>query len=220
MAKKIKNMTEKYPDFPEIVWRKMMVRYENQDWDYDVVFYLDESYKCVLYGNYAEKTRVNTKNILDYWKYVFLMAKEEKEEAMYYLRESYIQKGPDAMAQYAYFYYTGQEVTNVVNRKKAKRLFEMALTSKSMFAEYLFAEALTYKKQNNEEALLEAIPYYETALKKGVVWARPKLAECYIKTNQKIAEAIKLLEKCDDKQSKEILQELRFEKNYGKIGKK
>jgi TPR repeat protein len=197
MGRKITGMTEMYGDRAETVNKKMMVRYANEDWNDDIVGYLDETIKQLRLGG-LEKNRYAI-HTLDYWKYLFMMARNEKEAAMHYLMESYEKNGPDAIAQYAYFYYTGQGVTNIVNRSKAKRLFASALSEPSMFAEYLYAEAIMYKSWDNIEVVEMAMPYYSKALKKGVLFARYKLANCYLKTGRNLDEAVKLFEKCEER---------------------
>ena len=208
MAKKINNLTKKYADYPALVGRKMMLRYANQDWDYDVVHYIDETIRCM--GRDSKMTREEGAHVLNYWKYIFQLAKGDKEDAMYHLKKSYKEGGPDATAQYAYFYYTGQEITKSENRKKAQKLFSEALSQKSMFAEYLFAEAIMSNDENDLDIMREAIPYYEAALKKGVIFARYKLANCYLKTGTKLEVAEKLFKKCDEPDAKAKIEEVRF----------
>lgn len=206
MAKKIKGITDNFGDWPSIVGRKMMVRYANEDWDYDVVRHVDRM--IWFMGDKANKQWAYAKHILNYWTYKFLLAQGNEDEAMFHLKKSFKENGPDAMAQYAYFYYTGQEITNTVDIKKANKLFDKAFEQKSMFVEYLYAEAITYKNENNKEVLKKAIPYYEEALKKGVLFARYKLANCYLKTGQKLDEAEKLFAKCDEPEAKDRIKEI------------
>lgn len=205
--KKIKNLTKNFPNYPSYVGRKMMLRYINNDYhDYDIIDYIERTQLRI--GSDINMDYEEAKDILDYWKYVFMMAKKKKSEAMKYLKESYQNHGPDAMAQYAYFYYIGKEITKTRNFTKAQTLFEQAMEKKSMFVEYLYAEALTYSNET-EEAASSAIPYYEIALKKGVLFARYKLALCYIKTNQKLDKAVELLEKCNTKEANEVLKTIK-----------
>lgn len=206
MAKKIKGMTARYGDQSSSVIRKMMVRYINEDWDYDVIEYLDKAEQDIC--DDGKISRKDAIDILDYWKYMFLNAKGQKQEAMRYLKKAYWNGGADALAQYGYFYFTGQEIAKLTNREKAKLLFENALSQKSMFVEYLYAEAITYKN-DSIEAYKEAIPYYQTALEKGVILARLKLAKCYIKTGIKLNEVDKLLEKCEFYEDEEKIKEVR-----------
>ena len=206
MAKKITGITDNFGNWPTTVGRKMMVRYLNEDWDYDVVRQVD---KMIWFmGDKANNQWAYAKHILNYWKYKFLLAQGHRDEAMFHLKKSFKENGPDAMAQFAYFYYTGQVITNSIDVRKAEKLFAKALRQESMFAEYLYAEAITYKKDYNKEILREAIPYYEEALKKGVLFARYKLADCYLKTGQKLDEAEKLFAKCDEPQAKEKIKEI------------
>lgn len=214
MAKKIKDMTKRYGDNSSSVIRKMMVRYVNEDWDYDVLEYINEAEAYVKDdGKISSEDAID---ILDYWKYMFLAAKGQRQEAMRYLKKSYWNKGADALAQYGYFYFTGQEITELMNREKARLLFDRALSKQSMFAEYLYAEAMTYRS-DSEAVYKEAIPYYEAALKKGVILARLKLAECYIKAGVKLNEVDKLLKKCEQYESEEKINEVRALRSNGKI---
>lgn len=210
MAKEIIEMSKKFGGYIGSIGKKMMVRYANEDWNFDIEEYVDNIlYKARLE---PEKDLIRAKHILNYWKYKFLLAQGNKESAMRCLLESYKEMGPDAIAQVAYFYYTGQEVTKLVNRQKAKRLFKDALEQDSMFAEYLIAEAIVYKNENNVNELKKAIPYYEKALAKGVIFARYNLANCYIKTNQNLDVAEELLKKCDDKLAISCLEKLKQNK--------
>ena len=87
MAKKINNLTNKYADYPGLVGRKMMLRYANQDWDYDVVHYIDETIRCM--GRDSKMTKAEATHVLNYWKYLFQLAKGEKEDAMFHLKKSF-----------------------------------------------------------------------------------------------------------------------------------
>ena len=100
---------------------------------------------------------------------------------------------------------------------------EYALSKENMFAEYLLAEAYTYGKENDEDACEAAIPYYEIAMKKGVVLARYQLANCYLATNQNLEKARDLFEKCPPQESLtkllKIQNELKAPKNqYNSYG--
>ena len=55
----------------------------------------------------------------------------------------------------------------------------------------------------------EAIPYYNEALKKGITFARYKLANCYLKTGTNLKEAERLLEKCSEPLAAKKLVEVR-----------
>lgn len=211
MGYKIVDLTNHFYDVPEVAPRKMMLRYVNGDWDFNVVRYLNETIRVMETSDYDAWE--NAKHKLDYWKYLFLLAKGEKDDAFYHLKKSYEEQGPDATAQYAYFCYTGQGVTNIVNRNKAKKLFDYALSRDSMFAEYLYAEALMYKNENDLEQIKAAIPYYEVALKKGVLFARYKLANCYLKAGVKLDKAIKLFEKCEEPDAKRKIEQAKKLKN-------
>lgn len=182
-----------------LVGRKMMVKYANEDWNFDIDEYVDNYMKELK--KEPKEVREDARNVLNYWKYKFLLAKGEEDTAKRRLKTAYDQGSPDAIAQFAYFFYTGTGCAYAKNRKKAERLFEYALSRENMFAEYLLAEAYTYDKENNEKACLKAIPYYEIAMKKGVALARYQLANCYLVTNQNLEKAKELFEKCPPKES-------------------
>ena len=219
MAQKLKQMTKIYGAGPYIAGRKMMVRYMNQDWDYDVVSYIDK--KIIGLGTcHTGITRDDAIKMLKYWKYLFLVAKGEEKEGFSYLKKAYADKSPDAIAQYAYFFYTGQKITRRPNTKKALKLFERALEEQSMFAEYLYAEALIHNNEDDLEIIKEVIPYYETAIKKGVVFARYNLARCYYLTKQNLDKAKTLLEKSDDPRAKQLLETVKVDRYFDRKKRK
>lgn len=196
---KIEGLTAYVGDDITLVGRKMMVKYANEDWDFDVDEYVDNYMK--MFKGETKADRETARHILTYWKYKFFLAQGEEKKAKRCLKAAYDEGNPDAVAQFAYFFYTATNFAFAKNKKKAIRLFEYALSQENMFAEYLLAEAYIYGKENNEKACLKAIPYYEEAMKKGVVLARYHLANCYLVTNQNLEKAKELFEKCPPKES-------------------
>ncbi len=194
---KIEGLSAHVGNDATLAGRKMMVKYANEDWDFDIDEYVDNYMK--EFKQEPKIVQENTRNILNYWKYKFYLAKGEEDKAKRRLKTAYDQGSPDAVAQFAYFFYTGTSFAFAKNRKKAERLFDYALSKESMFAEYLLAEAYTYGKEDDVKACQKAIPYYEAAMKKGVVLARYQLANCYLVTNQNLEKAKDLFEKCPPK---------------------
>lgn len=180
----INGITYKYAHDSDKVLRGLMLRYINNAFDFNSIKKIDSEMRF-LQNNEQYRNGVDIYPILTYWKFFILSKKEfygcDEEKAFEYLEEAYKAKSADAKAQYAYYYYTGQKITNKVDKKKANKLFEEALKGQNMFAEYLIAESIMYNNEKNIDAIKQAIPYYEKALAKHVIMCKYKLIPLYRK---------------------------------------
>jgi len=208
MAKQIKDLSGQFHPWVDNVERGLMLRYINEDWNYDVNYEIDQMLEDIKDARNS-KDYEYTINALKYFKYLYAEAKGDKQEAYAHLKRAFKEGSLDAIAQYAYFYYKGEGLSSSAKIKKANKLFEVALSRKSMFASYLYAEALFEGDETDIETARKIVPYYEEALNNGVVLARYNLACCYILTRQKLGEAQKLLEKCDEPEAKYKLAQVR-----------
>ncbi len=207
MAKKIKGISNLFGDPDGNVERRMILRYINGDWNFDVIEYIESTQNKLRYkagGGYE-----STIKTLNYFKYLFLSGKGENGRAMAELKTSFKRRDPDAVAQYAYYFYTGQTIVNKPDYRKATKLFEYALKEGGLFVEMLYADALMYNNENNIGINEQVIPYYEKAMKKGLVMNRYKLANCYLRTKTNLAKAEELFSKCDEPDAKAKLEEVR-----------
>ena len=205
MGEQIKGLSRAGFRLPDRAERELMLRYANGDWDRDIE-------ECVELAvrNEGSSLENDRKLTLYYFNYLLFSGRGDKKKAQYWLRKLYNRGCADAQAQYAYYYYTGQFGDHKNNKNKAIKLFNKALNKYSVFAEYWVGEAFTYEtSEHNIEAYKLALPYYEEAYKKGVYFARYKLACCYIATDTKLDVAEKLLEKCENPEAEKKLNILR-----------
>ena len=189
-----------------LVGRKMMVKYVNGDINLDMDKHIKKTLSALSDKTLIEK--VYAKNVLEYWKYLLLLEQGETEKAKRCLKEEYDKLNPEAVAHFAYYFYTASGCCYARNTKKAIRLFNEAINYPNMFVEYLVAEAFIFGKENDKEACKSAIPYYEKALKKGVIFARYNLANCYLVTKTNLEQAKELFEKSYAENADEKIKEV------------
>lgn len=217
---KIKGLTLLYEDNEKRLHSGLMLRMANDDVNFDIEQKID--YELEILEERKTRTADYNNSCADftYWKYVYLSYEKNKyydmKKAIHYLNEAYKKGSPDAIAQYAYYYYVGKVITNAPDKKKAKKLFEKAfeisknrkkINQVTPFVEYLYAEAINSDAGKNEEALREAAKYYEIAIKeRKMVLCKKKLAIIYLKLNENLEEAGDLLaDSCTLKEFGQVL---------------
>ena len=204
---KIKGLTLLYEDNEKLLHRGLLLRYANEDVSFDIEKKIDYELDVLREQKFRTANYNNSYADFTYWKYLFLSCKKNKyknmDKALNYLKEAYKKGSPDAIAQYAYYYYTGTVITDTIDKAKAKKLFAKAFeVSKARskndqvtpFVEYLYAEAIQSDAGENKNALREAAKYYEIALKeRKVVFCKKTLGLIYLTLRENIEEAADLL---------------------------
>lgn len=207
---KIKGLTMYYESDAGLLQMGLMLRFVNGDVSFDIEDKID--YELNVLRENPDRTPDYKRSFADltYWKYKFLASPENKyrdlDKAYSYLKKAYKAGSPDAMAQYAYYYYTGSGITNTVDKQKAKKLFDKAMKEDNLFVEFLIAEALLSEEDDDPKILRAAAAYYEKAIEKKVLECRPKLAGIYLQLKENLDRAIELFKASGNKYGAQALK--------------
>lgn len=194
----IEGLTGNFYDTEDDFNKRMLLFYVNETKSKYTIDFSDYIDKEIGYGLKYHRKNWNKKYALamgEYWKYLFysgdFLSDADEDYAMECLNKAYKMGSGDAAAQLGYFYYTGQGVTTIPDKKKAAKFFKKAFKKKLFFGEYLYAKAISSDAGTTRE-MEEVAKYYEAAYDKKMVLAKIPLAYTYLKLGKNLEDAIKL----------------------------
>ena len=135
--RKIKGITQWMEVDEDSVYKGLMLRYVNGDVSFDIVDKIDSELKAF------KRNEIKTDNYkrcyanLTYWKYKFLSSykniNRNNNLAMKYLKKAYKAGSPDAIAQYGYFAFRGEEIFDEVDEEYGLYLGSCRMNSEGVY---------------------------------------------------------------------------------------
>lgn len=169
----IDGLTEFTCDSLEDFNKRMLITFTNDGWikREGIDEYIDKAVNDgIEWYDWDERSSLATG---EYWKYAFHITddnvmEQDKKLALKCLKKAYKLGSGDAAAQIGYYYYTGTEIADKPNMKKAKKLFLEACAKRPAFVfNCIIAKALSSATEN-VYAQKAALQQYENAIAKRV----------------------------------------------------
>ena len=203
---RIKGLTVNYEYTVDELSKALMLRIANHEDPERMLRLIDEKMdhaKERLEENFIDKeTYDDFYATLLYWKAkIYIEEMDEPYRNIWkiknYLKKAFKAGSSDAAAYIGYCHYTGQYVTNNVDRKKAIFYFGKAKENYGLFVEYLIAQAIA-QADNDVKSLRQAEEYYKIAIEKKVYGAKLGLVYLYLKLEENMDEAKRLLKEVSE----------------------